>query len=74
MQEKNITFPTDRKLTEKVIEHAKRIANKEALKLKRTYGSEIKIFKHQLRFSRKPKNMNKYRKAQKRLHRIACKI
>ena len=28
VQEKNITFPTDRKLTEKVIEHCKRIAFK----------------------------------------------
>ena len=74
MQEKNITFPTDRKLTEKVIEHCKRIANKEGIKLKRTYGREIKKLKHQLRFSRKPKNMNKHRKAQKRLHRIAFKI
>jgi IS5 family transposase len=74
VQEKNITFPTDRKLTEKVIEHTKRIANKEGIKLKRTYGREIKKLKHQLRFSRKPKNMNKHRKAQKRLHRIAFKI
>ena len=34
VQEKNITFPTDRKLTEKVIEHCKRIAKKEDIKLK----------------------------------------
>jgi len=74
VQEKNITFPTDRKLTEKVIEHCKRIANKEGIKLKRTYGREIKKLKHQLRFARKPKNMGKLRKAQKRLHRIAFKI
>ena len=33
VQEKNITFPTDRKLTEKVIEHCKRIAKKEDIKL-----------------------------------------
>jgi IS5 family transposase len=36
VQEKNITFTKDRKLTEKVIEHCKRIANKEDIKLKRT--------------------------------------
>ena len=42
VQEKNITFPTDRKLTEKVIEHCKRIANKEDIKLKRTYTFEIR--------------------------------
>jgi transposase, IS5 family len=74
VQEKNITFPTDRKLTEKVIEHCKRIAKKEDIKLTRTFGREIKRLKHQLRFARKPKNMKSHRKAQKRLHRIAFKI
>jgi transposase, IS5 family len=74
VQEKNITFPTDRKLTEKVIEHCKRISRKEDITLKRTFGREIKRLKHQLRFARKPKNMLRHRKAQKRLHRIAFKI
>jgi len=74
VQEKNITFPTDRKLIEKVIEHCKRIAKKEDIKLTRTFGREIKQLKHQLRFARKPKNLSKLRKAQKRLHRIAFKI
>jgi IS5 family transposase len=74
VQEKNITFPTDRKLTEKVIEHCKRIAKKEDIKLTRTFGREIKKLKHQLRFARKPKNMKSHKKAQRRLHRIAFKI
>ena len=74
VQEKNITFPTDRKLIEKVLEHSKRIAKKENITLKRTFGREIKKLKHQLRFARKPKNMRKHIKAQKRLHRIAFKI
>ena len=74
VQEKNITFPTDRKLIEKVIEHCKRIAREEEIKLKRTYGREIKKLKHQLRFARKPKNIKKLNKAQRRLHRIAFKI
>ena len=74
VQEKNITFPTDRKLTEKVIEQCKRIAKHEEIKFKRTYGREIKKLKHQLRFARKPKNMKRHIKAQKRLHRIAFKI
>src|SRR4030042_1988835 len=46
----------------------------EGIKLKRTFGREIKKLKHQLRFARKPKNMKKHIKAQKRLHRIAFKI
>jgi hypothetical protein len=35
IQEKNITLLTDRKLTEKVIEHCKQIVKKEDIKLKR---------------------------------------
>lgn len=74
VQEKNITFPMDRKLTEKVIEHCKRLAKKEGIKLTHTYGREVKKLNHQLRFARKPKNMNNMRKTQRRLHRIAFKI
>ncbi|MGD0342114.1 MAG: IS5 family transposase [Bacteroidales bacterium] len=73
VQEKNITFPTDRKLIEKVIEPCKRIAKKEDITLKRTYSRGIKKLKHQLRFARKPKKMRQHIKAQKKLHRIAFK-
>jgi hypothetical protein len=59
VQEKNITFPTNLKLKGKVIEHCKWIARKEDIKLKRTYASEIRILKQQLRFAGKPKNMKK---------------
>jgi transposase, IS5 family len=74
VQEKNITFPTDRKLNEKVIEYCKRIADKEDIKLKRTYTFEIRKLKHQLRFAKKPKNYKKLNRAQSKLHRIALKI
>jgi IS5 family transposase len=74
VQEKNITFPTDRKLNEKAIEYCKRIASKEGIKLKRTYTMEIRKLKHQLRFARKPKNYKKLNRAQVKLHRIALKI
>ena len=52
VQEKNITFPIDRKLTEKVIDHCKRITREEEITLKWTYSREIKNLKHQLRFAR----------------------
>ena len=42
--------------------------------MERTFGREIKTLKHQLRFAHNPKNMSRYRKAQKRLHRIAFRI
>jgi IS5 family transposase len=74
VQEKNITFPTDRKLYEKAIEHCKRIARKEGISLKRTYGREINKLKHQLRFAKRPRNLKKQHKAQVRLQRIARKI
>jgi len=42
VQEKNITFRTDRILYEKVIERCKRMANVKGVKLNRTYTQEIK--------------------------------
>ncbi len=74
VQEKNITYPTDRKLYEKAIVHCKRIANTEGVKLKRTYTREIKKLRYQLRFSRSPKDFKKRIRLQRKLHRIAVKI
>jgi transposase, IS5 family len=74
VQEKNITYPTDRKLYERTIEHCKRISKTEGISLKRTYTREIKKLKYQLRFARGPKNVKKLIKAQNKLHRIAIKI
>jgi IS5 family transposase len=74
VQEKNITFPTDRKLYEKTIQYCKRIAKAENIKLKRTYTREIRKLKYQLRFARKPNNYKKLEKTQKKLYRITVKI
>jgi len=74
VQEKNITYPTDRKLYEKAIDHCKKIANAEGLKLKRTYTREIKKLKYQLRFTRSPKDFKRRIRLQGKLHRIAIKI
>ena len=74
VQEKNITFPTDRKLYEKTIEYCKRIAKAEGIKLKRTYTFEIRKLKAHLRFARKPKNYKKQDRLQKKLYRITVKI
>jgi len=63
VQEKEITFPSDRNLNEKVIEYCKRIVKKEGIKLKRTYTMEIRKPKHQLRFAKKPKNFGKLNRA-----------
>jgi IS5 family transposase len=74
VQEKNITYPTDRKLYEKAIEHSKKIAQAHGLKLKRTYTREIKKIKYQLRFSRSPKDFKRKLRLQGKLRRIAVKI
>lgn len=74
VQEKNITYPTDRKLYEKTIEHCKRIAKAEGIELKRTYTREIKKLRYQLRFARKPKNFKRLMRTQKKLRSIAVKI
>jgi transposase, IS5 family len=74
VQEKNVTHPTDRKLYERVIEHCKRMAGSEGIKLKRTYTREINKLKYQLRFVRNPKNFKRMIRLQKKLHGIAVKI
>ena len=74
VQEKNITYPTDRKLYEKTIEHCKRIAKAEGISLKRTYTREIKKLKYQMRFARKPRNYKRLDRLQGKLKRITIKI
>lgn len=67
VQEKNITFPTDAKLTVKIINNTKKFAKKEKLKLKQTFAREIKELKVSLRFSSHPKKKKEARKALRRL-------
>jgi len=74
VQEKNITFPTDRKLYEKVIFSCLRIAEKEGITLKRTYPREIRKLRNDLRFSNHPRNHKKKLKLEKRFYNIAVKI
>ena len=42
VQEKNITFPTDRRLYKKVIAYCLRIAEKDGIQLKRNYPREVR--------------------------------
>lgn len=74
VQEKNITFPTDRKLYEKVIAYCLRIAEKEGLQLKRTYPREVRKLLAALRFSHHPRQHKKKIKLEKRFYRITVKI
>jgi len=74
VQEKNITFPTDAKLTNKIIEKTVKFSKKNKLKLKQTFSKEIKELKVMLRFSNHPKKKKEARKALKRLKTIASKL
>ncbi len=52
VQEKNITYPTDRKLLEKCIAHCLKIAHKKGIKLKKTYVKDRKEIAYQMRLQR----------------------
>ena len=71
VQENNITYPTEGKLTIKIINHIHKIAKREGIQLRRTYVKEIKGHRISLRFFRHPKKIKKARGATKRLKTIA---
>jgi transposase, IS5 family len=74
VQEKSITFPTDRKLYDKVIQYCVRIADKEGVKQKRKYPREIRKIKNALRFSHHPRNHKKKKKLETQFLVIAMKF
>ena len=74
VQEKNISFPTDAKLYRKMVVRCLKLARKEGIKLRRSYGKEIKQRKLECRFAGHPKNRAKARKAVKRLKTIAGRL
>ena len=74
VQEKNITFPTDIKLTVKIIDKTLAFAEKNGIKLKQTFAKEIKAIKIQLRFSHHPRRKKQARKAFKRIKTITGKL
>jgi IS5 family transposase len=70
VQEKNITYPTDGKLSIRMIHHLHKIAKHEEIQLRRTYVREIKEHRISLRFFRHPKKRKKAKAAIKRLRTI----
>jgi transposase, IS5 family len=74
VQEKNITFPTDRKLYAKVLDHCRKVARVEGIWFKRTYARQIKNLQYQLRFATKPKNHKKQAKFQEKYRRIVVRL
>jgi len=74
VQEKNITFPTDRRLYEKVISHCFRIAEKEGIELKRSFPREVRKLHTALRFSHHPRLHKKRMKMEKQFYRLSIRI
>jgi IS5 family transposase len=74
VQEKNITFPTDTKLYERISKKCVSIAAKESLKLRQTYKRTLKKLILAQRFRNHPKNYKKARKAAQKLKTIAGRL
>ena len=74
VQEKNITFPTDSKLHQKIIKKCQNIANKEEVDLRQSYSRTVKKLRYQLRFHRSKQQQKKARKATKKIKTIAGRL
>ena len=74
VQEKNVTFPTDSKLLNKVIAFCHGVAEKENLKVRQSYAKEIKELKLVQRFRGRKNSKAKVRKADKRMRTIAGRL
>ncbi len=74
VQEKNITFPTDTKLYERISKKCVSIADKESLNLRQSYKRTLKKLILAQRFRNHPKNYKKARKAENKLKTIAGRL
>jgi IS5 family transposase len=74
VQEKNITFPTDTKLYNKIAEQCVSIAKKEGIVLRQTYSRTLKELVLAQRFRNHPKNYKKANKAARKLKTIAGRL
>ena len=74
VQEKNITFPTDAKLTKKVISRCLKINAKLSLPMRQSYKREMKALARDQRFRNHPKNRKKALKADRRMKTIAGRL
>jgi len=74
VHEKNITYPTDVKLTKKIIEHCNKIARKEGISQRQSYRRELKRLMLAQRFKKHPKKIKKARAAEKRMKTIAGRL
>ena len=74
VQEKNVTFPTDSKLLNVVIETCYDVAEDEGIKLHQTFAREIKTLKLDQRFRGRSHCAKKVKKADRRMRTIAGRL
>ena len=74
VQEKNITFPTDAKLTRKVIDRYLKINAKLGLPMRQSYKRKVKELARDRRFRNHPKNRKKALKADRKMKTIAGRL
>ena len=74
VQEKNITFPTDAKLTRKVIDRCLKINAKLGLPMRQSYKRKVKELARDQRFRNHPKNRKKALKADRKMKTIAGRL
>ena len=74
VQEKNITFPTDAKLANKIIEQVQKIVDEHDLPQRQSYKRTLKEIHRDQRFRNHPKNARKARKADRKLKTITRRL
>jgi len=74
VQGKNITHPVDSKLHLRVIEHCRRMAQREGITLRRSYRRTVRKLRWQLRGGTSAKAIKRARRAQRRIKTIAGRL
>ena len=74
VQEKNVTFPTDSKLLNKIIGYCHKVAKGAGIRVRQTYVHEMKELKRIQRFRGKSHSTKKVRKADRRMRTIAGRL
>jgi IS5 family transposase len=73
-QEKNITYPTDTKLYRKIIARCWKLADGNAVKLRRRYGKEVRQCLMAQRWRKDPRKRKAARRGQRKLRTIAGRL
>ena len=74
VQEKNVTFPTDSKLLNKIIAYCGKVAAKEHTRVRQSYKRELKELKRAQRFRGRSHSAKKVAKADRRMRTIAGRL